>query len=882
MLVALALLSASASASPVSPDTIDAEWRAMQVLRVRPESYRVVKEPFTITEGPLELTIRDGVLVPVFSGFHAEDPDGIEQARQEAFERDGRAPPPLEEGDVAFVGFVFTGGSASFEVTWQERADALIFANHQVTNLRQDPASWAEVAHGAPWTGEATEGIVLGLDPEILAGFLGPDDAEGSPTDVVVYGERDYTAARLRARVLFHDRREAMKRRGMSPSAGVASDRVAAAHGLVTAGAHHLVDLHIDRNLGTPYEPRHDQPTDVDWMTLSQDWTGGQSTRRHTTLSALDVGQQDRLFSWDITGVPFDPVDPADPKSPRLPPVRLEVAEASVMVPVVPITAQLRVEPVARLRLRAVGGDFQVVQLDVPVAGSRHDWKLLSVTRSDGASLLSSAPLITWATPDAGTNEAPGGDQGDKTPTPMTEGALRDQAPNVDRPDVRPLPGVARVTLSLPSPVRAGEELVVDVAWKDVWPFGAPTVVERGLGFDAMTLVSATDAASGQQRVVPTVVGLPDPSFPYRVDVLVPERTALLPAISGRPVPTTTAEGWERHSATSFDGPASPPVVALGTYRSVVDTRARPRLTSFAEHRDQDQEALLAETRTELGFFEGFLAPFPWPDHTLALGGRGITAGHAFTGVGRVVVRSTFEGAAATRESGNLTTQLALSRALAQQWFGQSVRAVDPVDRGVLGALAEGFGILYVGARGGDTSTVWREKRQPLETMFVDPVNRRSMVDPRFGPFVLDQMLRPRLGDAAYFGAIDLFSREYAGRIATTEDLLRAFELTSGQDLDPFFDFWVFGGFVPREVRLAWDWSGGRFTGRVTTDVPFGTFDVPIVVDGVEHLVVVTDGAGEVVADTATEPLKVELDPGFRILTRDRTTRREAAASPPR
>ena len=73
---------------------------------------------------------------------------------------------------------------------------------------------------------------------------------------------------------------------------------------------------------------------------------------------------------------------------------------------------------------------------------------------------------------------------------------------------------------------------------------------------------------------------------------------------------------------------------------------------------------------------------------------------------------------------------------------------------------------------------------------------------------------------------------------------------------------------------LTWNWSDGVLLGTVTGDVPFGTFDVPVHVDGQAHWVEVVDGTGELKLDLENEPAKVDLDPEHRILTVNRVTKR--------
>ncbi len=898
------------AALAASPDEVDATWRAMQVLRVRPELYRVIKEPIEVREGPLRITLDSGVMIPVFSGFHEDDRDGIRQARAEAFARDSKPPPPLEEGDVAFVGFVFTAASGTFEVTWQERADHLVFANHQVTHLGGDRQDWVDVAHGAPWTGAITEGIVLGTDPALARAFVGPDEPEASPTDVVVYGEKDYTAARLRARILFHDRRELMFRYGFHPGRGVAWDRVADRFGLRSPGHHALIDLHIDHNLGDPTRPAGQQPRDVDWMTLLQDWSGALDARRHTVLTSLDVAGGDRLVAEPITGIPFPPRDPTDPTSPPAPPARLEIDDAYIVVQAVPVTAQLRVEVLARLELRAVGGDFQVAELYVPRHGSEHDWKLLSVTRDDGTSLLSRRPLIELnpdgaapqVTPDP-TRDVSGYS---RTPQPRVEGQnAANQQTLVTAPRARGMVDVnrnkpyGRVTLSLPEPIREGQSLVLDVRWRDVWPYGDPQFVERGNVNGGIAVLHLNAAASGPQAILPRPAGTRrDVATRFRIEVVTPQRTALQVASSGTLVKAWTEDGWVHQLSEQRDRPAPYPEVHLGAF-TVHDEPAAAGLPAVRTRtfRATDGRALARETRAEIDFLQGFLPPYPWPEHEIALGPSLVNnrmwwaSGHGLTGVGITGATSVVEGGSLTRQGGAHTTQYRLVHELVHQWFGESLWPADRSDAWFPEAFAEAFATLYIDTLYGDGDALFARKRRRFETLLVDPLTRVPLVGAHdaplgpailfdYGPYLFHEMLRPRLGNARYHAALDLLARDFAGKPVTTEHIQAWFERSAGRDLDDFFDFWVYGGFVPRRVELDWWWEDGAVAGEVRSDVPFGTFEVPVVAGDRTRWVRVVDGLGRFHLALPAEPDEVALDPDHRILAIRRVSRRRSPPAP--
>lgn len=141
-----------------------------------------------------------------------------------------------------------------------------------------------------------------------------------------------------------------------------------------------------------------------------------------------------------------------------------------------------------------------------------------------------------------------------------------------------------------------------------------------------------------------------------------------------------------------------------------------------------------------------------------------------------------------------------------------------------------------------------------------------------YGPYVFHHMLRSRLGDRAYHAALDLMIVDHAHSAITTERLLHYFDLATEDDLTAFFDFWVYGGFVPERVALSHGWADGQLTLEIASDVPFGTFDVSVEIDGVLHRVDVVDGAGALTLPMDAPPHAVFLDPYRQTLIETRAT----------
>ena len=200
--------------------------------------------------------------------------------------------------------------------------------------------------------------------------------------------------------------------------------------------------------------------------------------------------------------------------------------------------------------------------------------------------------------------------------------------------------------------------------------------------------------------------------------------------------------------------------------------------------------------------------------------------------------------------------------------------------------FAEVYASMYIGAgydvdEGGKRFEVGKQawesvKGPPLAGYLSRPwrSDHQRSVTLEYGPYVFQQMLRRRIGNDRYFGALDLFLADHAGKEVTTEELQRYFELASESDLSDFFDFWVHQSIVPK-LTLTWSVNKGAVTGSVKSDIAFGSFDVPVRIEdpnGVQDVWVnVVDGEGtlESVAVKGKKPT-VKLDPMGMTLARKR------------
>jgi aminopeptidase N len=220
-----------------------------------------------------------------------------------------------------------------------------------------------------------------------------------------------------------------------------------------------------------------------------------------------------------------------------------------------------------------------------------------------------------------------------------------------------------------------------------------------------------------------------------------------------------------------------------------------------------------------------------------------------------------------------------MSHEIAHQWWGALVRNARLEDRWFLESLAETYSCVFLAAAYGPKTCVtrqdaWKKEIEAKESPRVSwgltraPSAGWSVRVYDYGPYILGHALRGRIGDQAFFGALDAWARDRTNTPATTAGLQAAFEATSGQDLEAFFDQWVDDGFVP---ALSGDWSAGSV--NVYSDVPFGTIEVPLTVVHADAStettwLSVTDGVGTL--RFATPVTRVVLDPNELVPARTR------------
>jgi hypothetical protein len=165
-----------------------------------------------------------------------------------------------------------------------------------------------------------------------------------------------------------------------------------------------------------------------------------------------------------------------------------------------------------------------------------------------------------------------------------------------------------------------------------------------------------------------------------------------------------------------------------------------------------------------------------------------------------------------------------LAHELAHQWWGQGVGPASYRDEWLSEAWAQYSAVLWALHSEGedafremlDQMAHWARRYdgegpihlgRRLGHLKGDPRIRRAIVYDK-GALAL-HMLRRLLGDGAFFKAARTFMERHRYGRATTEDLRAVLEETSGRDLQPYFESWIYGTGLPtlywtsRERELA-------------------------------------------------------------------------------
>lgn len=436
----------------------------------------------------------------------------------------------------------------------------------------------------------------------------------------------------------------------------------------------------------------------------------------------------------------------------------------------------------------------------------------------------------------------------------------------------QPVGAPQNLIVALPRALEEGEEITLAFDWEATWPWGNFAVISGSEGAATRSLGVTTGPRSVVPRFLPEAGGN---RWDFNIDVTVPPKRIEI-ASSGDTTDTKVDEGgWVTVSSSGRKG--RNPAIALGRWVSHEEAaeRGMPAVRAFYDKTQRDAaQDTPQQVRQTLEFMRRFM-PLPqnlelevyqykdWLPRAYLNQPR--MSSHA----GLVQMRQIKVGDKVT-EAGTIgdfkyLQQKMLAQGVVGQVWGQRIVPASQRDAWISDALTEAFSFFYVRAALSREETDFdgfaevedqlEEVRRLIETgdenfntVGTQNTRRRFMSLTDGGSFaisqptlfraysfyVLGRMLRERVGDYAFFAAIDQLGQGSTNRRVTTEDLRASLEATSGQDLEDFFAYWVRGGYIPEvtaEYRRETEADGSvTVHACITTDVPFGSFDLPIAV----------------------------------------------------
>ncbi len=174
--------------------------------------------------------------------------------------------------------------------------------------------------------------------------------------------------------------------------------------------------------------------------------------------------------------------------------------------------------------------------------------------------------------------------------------------------------------------------------------------------------------------------------------------------------------------------------------------------------------------------------------------------------------------------SGTRKSEGLIAHEIAHQWFGNMATEKSFGHLWLSEGFATYFTILYFEYKYGKDTAIRMLKEDREKVIAYSKESKKAVVDteetdymkllnpnsyPK-GGWIL-HMLRSELGDSVFWRSIRKYYATYAGGVADTRDLQKAFEDVSGKNLKQFFDQWLYTTGQP-QLDITWSYDAtGKF-----------------------------------------------------------------------
>ena len=287
-----------------------------------------------------------------------------------------------------------------------------------------------------------------------------------------------------------------------------------------------------------------------------------------------------------------------------------------------------------------------------------------------------------------------------------------------------------------------------------------------------------------------------------------------------------------------------------------------------------------------LNMFSELVAPYPYEKLALIIGA---TRFGGMENSSAIVFASTLFNPNSAQEMSKAFgirngLESVVAHEIAHQWFGDSVTESTWADLW----LSEGFATYFAGLflekyEGKNEFQSFMKKAASSVFTFEEkshtPIHDRETEDLfkllnensyQKGAWVL-HMLRSKLGDEAFFRGLKSYYSEHKNATANTEDLRRALEKTSSQNLQQFFARWVYDSGHPK-YEVVWTWKNKKLRVAVNQKQDGNAFMDPLpvtITTATRTYQMMLRPKGKTVIETMTTtemPKNLAVDPNQTIL----------------
>ena len=258
-------------------------------------------------------------------------------------------------------------------------------------------------------------------------------------------------------------------------------------------------------------------------------------------------------------------------------------------------------------------------------------------------------------------------------------------------------------------------------------------------------------------------------------------------------------------------------------------------------------EPTFGRTKEMLDLFSSTIGvPYPWAQYAQTALDQFVAEGMENTSATSITTNSLVNPALAGEDRDG--ADMVVSHELAHQWFGDLVTCKDWGNLWLNEGFADFFERVWSEHRFGRDEAdfdFWRDQNQWVREPrnFPVPIVSRDFDDStEYQDNIYDKagwvlrMLREKLGDEAFYGALHHYLEVHRGQNVVTADLQKAIEQFTATNVDQFFDEWIYGAGAPKfDVSYAYDPDTRQIalTVKQTQKIEgrVGVFDVPVDVE---------------------------------------------------